>query len=171
MKKNRKCSKCKANLKNLDPTTECKISIIIEYLLRLFEKKNSGLSVINGKVYFYNACYWEIMEDDFVKHFLSFVAEKSGLPHFQVTKVRFMEALFKQLLSSSVLPVPEKTKEVKINLQNGTFVCNDGSFEIRSFSPDDMLTYQLPFDYNPNAKAEKFTEFLEYVVPEKRQEW
>lgn len=107
------------------------------------------------------------MEDDFVKHFLSFVAEKSGLPHFQVTKVRFMEALFKQLLSSSVSPVPEKTKEVKINLQNGTFVCNDGSFEIRSFSPDDMLTYQLPFDYNPNAKAEKFTEYLEYVVPEK----
>ncbi|WP_299234888.1 phage/plasmid primase, P4 family [uncultured Bacteroides sp.] len=154
-------------LKNLDPTTECKISIIIEYLLRLFEKKNSGLAVINGKVYFYNGCYWEIMEDDFVKHFLSFVAEKSGLPHFQVTKVRFMEALFKQLLSSSVSPVPEKTKEVKINLQNGTFVCNDGSFEIRSFSPDDMLTYQLPFDYNPNAKAEKFTEFLEYVVPEK----
>lgn len=78
-----------------------------------------------------------------------------------------MEALFKQLLSSSVSPVPEKTKEVKINLQNGTFVCNDGSFEIRSFSPDDMLTYQLPFDYNPNAKAEKFTEYLEYVVPEK----
>ena len=74
-------------LKNLDPTTECKISIIIEYLLRLFEKKNSGLAVINGKVYFYNGCYWEIMEDDFVKHFLSFVAEKSGLPHFQVTKV------------------------------------------------------------------------------------
>ena len=30
-----------------------------------------------------------------------------------------------------------------------------------------MLTDQLPFDYDPNAKAEKFTEFLEYVVPEK----
>lgn len=48
-------------LKNLDPTTECKISIIIEYLLRLFEKKNSGLAVINGKVYFYNGCYLSLI--------------------------------------------------------------------------------------------------------------
>ena len=54
-----------------------------------------------------------------------------------------------------------------INLKNGTFVCENGSYEIRPFSPEDRLTYQLSFEYDPNAKVPKFLQFLDEVIPEK----
>lgn len=155
-------------LKNLDPSTEVKAAIIIENLLNNSEKKKCGIGVINEDVYFYNECYWEVLDKDFVRHYLSLVAEKSGLPHFQTTRVKFMDLLYKQLISAAALP-PQiaKDKDVKINLKNGTFKCSNGKFEICPFSADDRLTYQLPFDYDPNAKADKFLEFLEYAIPEK----
>ena len=158
----------KRTLKDLDPSTEVKISIIIENLLNVCEKRGSGIGVINGNVYYYNGCYWELLEENLVKHYLSMVAEGSGLPHFQATKVNFIELLYKQLITASALPMPKcDTKEVKINLKNGTFKCSNGKIEFSPFSPDDRLIYQLPFEFNPNAKAEKFMCFLEEVIPEK----
>lgn len=154
-------------LKKLDPSAENKAPIIIENLLNISEKRQSGIGVMNGQVYYYNGCYWEVLDKDFVRNYLSLIAEKSGIKHIQASKVGFIDLLYKQLVSSSGLPMPEKTTEVKINLQNGTFVCRNGEFDVLPFSPDDRLTYQLPFSYAPNAKAEKFMEFLEFVVPEK----
>ena len=160
--------KAKDILKDLDPSTEAKVSIIIEYLLEVCEKQKSGIGVINGGVYYYNNCYWEVLEDDLVRNYLAAVAEKSGLPHFQTTKVKFVDLLYKQLISSSGLPMAtNSTKEVKINLKNGTFKCSNGKFGIYPPSPDDRMTYQLPFAFDPNAKAEKFMRFLEDVIPEK----
>lgn len=136
-------------------------------------KRGSGIGVINGNVYYYNDCYWELLEENLVKHYLSMVAEKSGLPHFQAAKVNFIELLYKQLITASALPMPKcDTKEVKINLKNGTFKCSNGKIEFSPFSPDDRLIYQLPFEFNPDAKAVKFMRFLEEVIPRKRrQEW
>ena len=157
----------KEKLQRFDPSAENKAPIVIENVLNISEKRHSGIGVMNGQIYYYNECYWEVLDKDFVRQYLSHIAERSGIKHFQASKVKFIDLLYKQLVSSSGLPVQEKTKEVKINLQNGTFVCRNGEFEVRPFSPDDLLTYQLPFSYDPDAKAGKFMEFLEYVVPEK----
>lgn len=108
------------------------------------------------------------MEENLVKNYLSMVAEQSGLPHFQASKVRFIDLLYKQLLATAALPMSaSSTNEVKINLKNGTFKCYDGKFDFCDFSPEDRLTYQLPFEFNRNAKADKFMLFLEEVIPEK----
>ncbi|MTU30695.1 DNA primase family protein [Parabacteroides merdae] len=160
-------SEARTELKRLEPPAECKASIIIDYLLNISEKQKFGIGIMNDQAYYYNGCYWELLEKDFVKNFLSLVAERTGIKHAQASKVKFVDLLYKQFLLSSGLPVQEKTKEVKINLQNGTFVCRNGEFDVLQFSPDDFLTYQLPFCYDKDAKADKFMEFLEYVVPEK----
>ena len=160
-------SEARTELKRLEPPAECKASIIIDYLLNISEKQKFGIGIMNDQAYYYNGCYWELLEKDFVKNFLSLVAERTGIKHAQASKVKFVDLLYKQFLLSSGLPVQEKTKEVKINPQNGTFVCRNGEFDVLQFSPDDFLTYQLPFCYDKDAKADKFMEFLEYVVPEK----
>ena len=158
----------KKTLKELDPSTEVKAAIIIENLLKVCEKKKSGIGVINGNIYYYNSYYWELLEENLVKNYLSMVAEQSGLPHFQASKVRFIDLLYKQLLATAALPMSaSSTNEVKINLKNGTFKCYDGKFDFCDFSPEDRLTYQLPFEFNRNAKADKFMLFLEEVIPEK----
>lgn len=157
----------KRALKELDPANEVKASIIIENLLKVCEKQESGIGIISGKVYYYNGCYWEVLEEDFVKNYLALIAEVSGVVHFQATKVKFMDLLYKQLFSEAGLPMPKETTDVKINLKNGTFKCHDGKFEICPFSIEDRLTYQLSFEYDPNAKAPKFLKFLDEVIPEK----
>ena len=128
----------KKTLKELDPSTEVKAAIIIENLLKVCEKKKSGIGVINGNIYYYNSYYWELLEENLVKNYLSMVAEQSGLPHFQASKVRFIDLLYKQLLATAALPMSaSSTNEVKINLKNGTFKCYDGKFDFCDFSPED----------------------------------
>lgn len=46
-----------------------------------------------------------------------------------------------------------------INLKNGTFVCENGSYEIRPFSPEDRLTYQLSLNMTLMQKRLSFCNF------------
>lgn len=155
------------SLKELDVTTEIKLSIIVDNLMEIAEKRKYGLGIINGIPYYYNGCYWEALTEEFVRHYLAVVAEKSGLPHFQASKVKLQDLLYKQFVSTAAMPQNVSSdKKVMINLKNGTFVCENGVFEIRPFSPEDRLTYQLPFNYNPEAKAPKFIKFLNEVISE-----
>ena len=48
-----------------------------------------------------------------------------------------------------------------------TFEINGERQILRGFDKNDFLTYQLPFEYNPEAKAEKFNIFLSEVLIEK----
>lgn len=157
------------SLKELDPSTEIKLSIIVDNLMEVAEKRKCGIGIINGIPYYYNGCYWEALTEEFVQHYLIAVVEKSGLPHFQASKVKLKDLLYKQFVSTAAMPqdIPSD-KKVMINLKNGTFVCEDGMFEIRPFSPEDRLTYQLPFNYDPEAEAPKFIKFLNEVIPEEK---
>lgn len=158
----------KRSLKEIDPSTESKLTIVVENLMSITEHKKFGLGVMNETPYYYNGCYWEILPEGLVKHYLSAVAEKSGLPHFQVAKVKIQDVLYKQFLATAAMPPKKQSvQKVMINLKNGTFVCENGSYEIRPFSPEDRLTYQLSFEYDPNAKVPKFLQFLDEVIPEK----
>ena len=41
---------------------------------------------------------------------------------------------------------------------------------MRNFDPEDFLTYQLPFAYDPRAEAPTFQKFLEKVLPDKSRQ-
>ena len=67
---------------------------------------------------------------------------------------------------------PIQTKDddlsISVNLRNGTLKYNNGEFTLRDFQKEDMLRYQLSFDYDPDATCPQFDEFLDYVLPEKQ---
>jgi P4 family phage/plasmid primase-like protien len=52
----------------------------------------------------------------------------------------------------------------EIPVANG--VLNWKTKQLRSFKPEDYLTYKLPVIYNPNAKCENFNKFLSEIVRE-----
>ena len=101
-----------------------------------------------------------------MKDFLAMVAEKTGIKHFRAVKARFKDDLYKQFISTSTIPRMKENNKVMINLLNGTFVCEDGKYEFREFQSEDLLTYQLPFEYDPKAEAPMFQKFLNEVMPE-----
>ncbi|MDQ3819665.1 MAG: DUF5906 domain-containing protein, partial [Acidobacteriota bacterium] len=57
-----------------------------------------------------------------------------------------------------------------INLRNGTFEITPTGGHLREPRREDFLTYQLPFDYDPNASATLWQKFLDRVLPDKAQQ-
>lgn len=117
--------------------------------------------------YIYNGTYWYYLEKDKIQTFLGEASQKMGVNEFKARNYKFREELFKQFLALAHLPKPEQSKDaVYINLKNGTFEITPTSTRLKPFNPDDFITYQLPFEYNHEAKAPLFQEYLDKVLPD-----
>ena len=141
---------------------------VIEILLKNTNEQKFSLCRKNDMVYLFNSQYWEHIENNLFKDFLGEVALKTGVNRFDAKLHLFKDELFKQFISDARLKeIVVDHKTTLINLKNGTFEINGASQSIREFNKSDFLTYQLPFKYNPKAKAPIFESFLNEVLPEK----
>ena len=139
----------------------------IENVLKLAEKNRWGLCKNLDFIYLYNGTYWNKIEKETFQKFLGEAAEKMGVGHISAVYYQFQEQLFKQFLATAYLPTPESNKDtVLINLQNGTYEISPQGTKLRPFNREDFITYQLPFEYNPQAKAPLFETYLNKVLPD-----
>lgn len=144
--------------------------ISIENLLKVANDNNWGLCKNHESIYIYNGEYWMNVDEKVFGMFLGEAAEKMGVAKFYARHFQFKELLFKQFKSTAYLPTPESNKDVVlINLKNGTFEITTTGTRIRAFNKSDFLTYQLPFEFNVDAKAPIFYKFLEEVLPDKEK--
>jgi putative DNA primase/helicase len=115
----------------------------------------------------YNGTFWAEIDKETFQKFLGEAAEFQTVPIFDARLYSFREQLFKQFLGTAYLPTPEvNNNTVLINLQNGTFEISPQGTKLRPFDRSDFLTYQLPFEHNPNAKAPIFEAYLNKVLPD-----
>lgn len=143
--------------------------ITIEKLMGLMKAKQWGLCHRQGFYYAYNGQYWVTIDAEVIKSFLKAVALKMGVPKFDAKDADFSRKLFEQFVSDAYLPEPERDgKKVLINLQNGTFEITPEGHKLKEFSLDDFITYQLPFNYEPEADAPLFKRFLAEVLPDQQ---
>ncbi len=141
--------------------------IVVDELNKEVKAKNWGLCKQNSDIYLYNGAYWEILDEELFKHFLGEIAEKMGVPYFTEKDFNFKEQLYKQFLSNTFLETESVSpNKVSINLLNGTFDI-DNKTKLRPFNQKDFFTYQLPFNYQADAKAPIFQEYLNTVLPDK----
>jgi putative DNA primase/helicase len=141
--------------------------IAVEELLKTAIDNNWGLCKNNDNIYVYNGCYWSEIDKNTFQSFLGKVALKMKVPEFTAKYFKFSENLFKQFLTLSHLTPPKAdVNKVSINLLNGTFEITPKSNKLKPFDRNDFITYQLPFKYDPNAKAPIFEEYLQTVLPD-----
>ena len=94
-----------------------------------------------------------------------------GVPKFSAKYYKFKKELYEQFLATAYLEaIPPSADNVLINLKNGTFEINTEGTQIRPFNPNDFITYQLPFEYNPEAEAPIFKNYLNEVLPDKERQ-
>ncbi len=108
------------------------------------------------------------MEDSEIKNFIAQAAIIMGYysPADAMTH-GFEDAAFKQFMTSSYLPTPEVDKsKVLINLLNGTYEVTETGGKLRKHCKEDFITYCLAFEYEPNATAPLFTNYLSRVLPD-----
>ena len=140
----------------------------VENALQVANKNRWGLCKNHDFIYLYNGTFWKQLDKETFQKFLGEAAEKMGVPIFTARYYEYREKLNKQFLASAYLPTPEADKNtVLINLQNGTFEINEKGTALRPFDSKDFITYQLPFEYEPNAKAPLFETYLNKVLPDK----
>jgi putative DNA primase/helicase len=144
-----------------------RLILTIEKLLEKAEANNWGLCKKDDFIYLYRGSHWNEVEKDRFELFLGKAAEKMGIERFDARYFLFMEKLFRQFIKTAILPTPEPTEEkVLINLKNGTFEIGKENNRLRPFDRSDFITYQLPFDYNPDADAPLFKAYLNKVLPD-----
>lgn len=152
--------KLKVNLKHY-------LVLSIENALKFAEKNRWGLCKNHDFIYLYNGTFWAEMDKETFQKFLGEASEKMGVAKFSARFYQFREQLFKQFIATAYLPTPESNKDkVLINLKNGTFEISPQETKLRPFDRSDFITYQLPFEYNPQAKAPLFEAYLNKVLPD-----
>ena len=109
-----------------------------------------------------------MLEAEELKTFLGDAAEKMGIHNVDAQHFNFKDQLYKQFMAAANLPKPEQPINViNINLKNGTFEVTPEGNKLNPFNRTDFMTYQLPFEYDPEAKAPIFSTYLDKVLPEK----
>ncbi len=140
----------------------------VENALQVANRNRWGLCKNHDFIYLYNGTFWNQLDKETFQKFLGEAAEKMGVPKFTARYYEYREKLYKQFLAAAYLPTPEADKNtVLINLQNGTFEINKKGTALRPFDSKDFITYQLPFEYEPNIKAPLFETYLNKVLPDK----
>lgn len=145
------------------------VIITVDEILQLAERCNWGLCRKYDFTYIYNGMHWTKIDKDDLKHFLGEVAQKMGTDRFDAKYYHFKDELLKQFIASAYLQTPDKSiGTTLINLENGTLELTPNEVQtlnLREFRQEDFLTYQLPFDYDPGAKAPLFHKYLNEVLP------
>ena len=142
--------------------------LILDEILKVAQENNWALCKQGGFSYLYNGAYWEALDEEDLKHFLSACAKAMGLKPTLADDYKFVKELYEQFLFSAHLQPPEYDNDtVLINLINGTFRINTHTQELIPFSPTHFLTYQLPFEYNRQATCPIFMNYLKRVLPDK----
>lgn len=148
-------------------TTKHYLILSVENALSVAQKNRWGLCKNHDFIYLYNGTFWSEIEQETFQKFLGEAAEKMGVAKFSARYYQFREQLYKQFLGTAYLPTPENNHDrVLINLLNGTFEISPQRTRLRPFDPDNFITYQLPFHYDPQATAPLFEAYLNRVLPD-----
>lgn len=153
--------------KNFKLTNKHYSVISIEKILEVANLNNWNLCKKNGYIYLYNGHYWDELDNDDFQIFLGKASETMGVPKIHAKHHKFLKELYDQFIATAHLDLFSVTNDkVLINLKNGTFEINSKQRILREFNLNDFLTYQLPFEYDQEAKCPIFKKYLNEVLPD-----
>lgn len=151
-------------------STDEKCVYISRILSGAIQRANSDFIMMFGDPYYYTGELWEKIPENHAVELITLAARKTGMLVSECNREDFKRRLFKQLISD--FPIPDEDKDLSelkilINLKNGTLELTEDNFILRDFRKEDMLRYQLDYEYNPEATCPMFDAFLDEVLPEK----
>lgn len=142
------------------------VVIVVSELKKLAAANDWGICTRHGNIYLYNGAYWRVVDKEHFQSFLGDVAQQMGVAQLDARYHRFKDELLKQFLSDGYMDMPSRSKnKVLVNVLNGTLVVTDGNYQLNDHDRNDFLTYQLPFEYNPDTEHPLFQRFLNRVLP------
>lgn len=126
-----------------------------------------GARVLNGEPHLFGGTHWKPVLDRELENLLGRFALRLGCDPVQFGHFAAREKLIKQYHSThGGKPEDHPSRASLVNFRNGTLEISDDGELLRGFRKDDLLHYQLPFDYDPQAECPMFDKFLLRVLPD-----
>ncbi len=145
------------------------IVAIVHEINKVAKRKNWMIAKQHNVFYLFNGVHWQRVEDDKMGAFFANASAKVG--YFSPAKAKtssFTKKGVDQLRTdATIMKSSNGNKTVRINLLNGTLEITGAGHKLKPHDPNDFLTYVLPFDHDPKAKAPLFKKYLNRVLPDK----
>lgn len=129
-----------------------------EDLRKFFNKEHHYKCIGGSKIcVVWNGKFWEEFEDAYLENFAQ--------THFKPTADDRMRNEFRKLVHCTNLTDPQwfvHSINRRINFANGVLHIDSGEFG--AHSPERGFRYVLPYDYDPEAKAPRFQQFLHEIT-------
>ncbi len=122
----------------------------------------------NKHCYLFNGSYWQDINENILRKFLlNCVAKLSDTTDDRYKYSDFQKKIYENFYMN--LPFYEPIIEndvVMLNLRNGILRCDHQGVKLISHDKKYFFVYELDYDYQPTATAEKFDTFLLRVLPD-----
>jgi len=148
-------------------------ALIVEFVnLVMQELENLGHPIRYHRVdmYIFNGVYWEQITKKERERLLPVLAQVMGISRHKSLHHKFVKEMNDQFCSFvSEIKVKNTENQIHINLNNGTLAVKEGKVELLPHSKQQLLTYVLPYAYDPDAKCPRFQKFLDEVLSKDSQ--
>ncbi len=125
------------------------------------------VSDFNGETSVYSGTHWRVIDSDTLNYFLREAGKKIGVPKLIAMDTDFTNKCVKQLQVAAHISSVVNENITKLNFQNGTLVFQQGTFSFKAHDYRDLITYVLPYNYEPTTTCPKFQRFLDRVLPQR----
>ena len=144
--------------------------LFIMVLIDLSDEIGYPLADFGAEVRVYSGTHWLTTVDDQLIHFVMRAGEKIGVPRFIALDSDFAKKCIRQLQAAGYRKKIE-SNETMINFLNGTLKFDHlGNYTLGDHSPDDLLTYVLPYEFDESAEAPVFEKYLDRVLPDEQKQ-
>lgn len=144
------------------------IVAIVHEINKVAKRKKWMIAKQHGVFYLFNGVHWQRVEDEKISAFFGTASGKIG--YFSPAKAKtsgFAKKGVDQLRTdANIMESSNDDKTVRINLLNETLEITEFGHKLKSHDSNDFLTYVLPFEHNPKAKAPLFKKYLNRVLPD-----
>lgn len=143
------------------------IVLIVQHFGNWMNEIQMGARVLNGTPHLFGGTHWKPVTDREFEVLLGDFALRIGCDPVMFGIFTARDSLVKQFHSIHGGQPAEATQgQTLLNFRNGTLEISDTAEVMRGFDKSDLLTYQLPFDYDENAVCPLFDRYLLRVLPE-----
>src|SRR5690625_4002613 len=140
--------------------------LFVDYLIKKMQTLGYPIADFNSETRIYSSRHWLTFDKNLLYHFLCEAGLRMGIPPLIAKDVDFIQSCHKQLQVAAYQKVKDESRTL-LNFQNGTLeFLPDGSYELNPHSPEDLLRFVLPYEYDEEAEFPQFQKFLDRVVPE-----
>jgi putative DNA primase/helicase len=139
----------------------------VKFLSNYSKRFNLLLAKEGSTLYIYNGSFWDKIDEDFLKLFISMASIKLGIPKCEAFDTKFAKELFEQLVASGFFKKMNYPDVTLINLQNGTLEIGLEGIKLLPFNPYHFITYQLAFSFEPIIINTEWINFMNDILPDK----